>query len=748
MALGLPAVGSSRRAPGAISAPLRAAPIRGLHQALADRPDPVSHAPARRSSAAIPTGVWSALGPAPIGPPYQAGGGFYGGVNSGRITGLAVIPSGTLSGRVVAGTAGGGIWTSDNSGTTWTARSDASANLAIGAVAVDPKNPNHLIAGTGENNQCGDCFAGSGILVSINGGNTWALQNPGGVFTGKHISQVAVDPLNSNHQFAATDGGLYVTSNGGTTWAKPTSPTYTALDGNVTAVVINPVTPTVVYFAGNLAGGSRTVAKSLNGGTTWAAAGTGISPPGSSQFPLVALAIAKSSPSTLYAAVGGLTVPVKVYKTLNSAASWAPLPSAPDYTGQAYSYGSGSAEQGWYDNTLAVDPTNPNHVVAGGIALVASTNGGASWVNVNGGSFFGGGGINKIHPDHHALAYAGSTVWIGDDGGVFHYNPANGAVVNANGNLNVTQFYYGFNVVGPTLLAGAQDNSSAQTSSASLARWTGLFGGDGGPSAITSNHTAMRFIQADTNLYVTTDAFVSTLNNITPPPVFSTGSLFTPPDLVVPNTAVPGSPTVYYGGQDLYRTTSPASASPTWTQVTFHGASCAFGGTCVSAITASASGQTVYVGFTDGTVEVSTNFGASFTPLKAQALTETFVTGLSVNPANPKAITASFSYNDTRYRPGLPHVGQYTYTTTPATGTWTIITGHGLPAAVSRVVYDAGALVAATDQGVYGTGTPSGSATSWTRVGSGLPNVQSQDLFVSAGKVYVITHGRGAWRLP
>jgi hypothetical protein len=737
----LPAISSASSAPGA-GGPPRPAPVWGQGQARADRPDPVSPSLVRGSGAAIPTGTWTALGPAPIGPPYLASGGSYGGANSGRITALVTIPSGTLAGRVVAGTAGGGIWTSDNTGTSWTARTDTSANLAIGAVAVDPKNPNHLIAGTGEANQCGDCFAGSGILVSSNGGTTWALQNPGGVFTGKHIAQVAIDPANSNHQFAATDGGLYVTSNGGTAWAKPTSPTYAAVDGRITAVVINPTTPTTVYIGG----GAKTIAKSLNGGTTWAAASMGIAPPG--QSPFTALAIAKSSPAVLYASVGSES-PVAVYRSVNSGASWTHLTKTPDFTGQTYSYGSGTAEQGWYDNVLAVDPTNANHVLAGGIALIATTNGGTSWTNVNGGPFFGT-SPNKIHPDHHALAFSSNgTVFIGDDGGVFHYTPSTGAVANANGNLNITQFYYGFNVVGNTLLAGSQDNSSARTTSTTLTKWTGLFGGDGGPSAITSNHTATQFIEADESLYVTTDAFATTLKNITPPAQASTGSLFTPPEIVVPSTATPASPTVFYGAQDLYRTTNPTAASPSWTKVTSVGGNCLSGGTCVSSIAVSpSSSSTVYVGFTNGKIEVSTNGGVSFTALKAQTLTNTFVTGLSVNPSNPKAITVSFSFSDARNQPGLPHVEQYVYTTTPATGTWTTITGSGLPAAVSHVIYDSGALVAATDSGVYATNTPAGSATSWTKVGTGLPNVQTQDLFANANGLYVLTHGRGAWKLP
>ena len=51
---------------------------------------------------------------------------------------------------------------------------------------------------------------------------------------------------------------------------------------------------------------------------------------------------------------------------------------------------------------------------------------------------------------------------------------------NLNGNLNDAQFYANFNEVAGTVLAGLQDNASAQTSSGSLSPWTALPGGDGG----------------------------------------------------------------------------------------------------------------------------------------------------------------------------------------------------------------------------------------------------------------------------
>jgi photosystem II stability/assembly factor-like uncharacterized protein len=650
----------------------------------------------------------------------------------------------------VAASAGGGIWTSDDNGRHWVVRTDDAADLAIGSVTDDPSQPEHLIAGTGEANQCGDCFAGDGILVSTDSGQTWSLQNPGGVFTGLHIAQVAIDPSDSRHEFAATDGGLYVTTDGGNSWAKPSDASYAPLDGRITAVVIDPTRPKTVYIGG----GTAVVAKSTDGGVHWATANARITVPSPETEPFTALAVAPSRSSTLYASVGSFTEAVALYKSTNAGESWSRVHTAPDYTGFNYSYGAGSGDQGGYDNVLAVDPSDAKHVLAGGVALAETTNGGATWSNVDGQPFFGE-GTNKIHPDQHALAFrSDGKVWIGDDGGVYLYTPPRGVVENANGNLNITQFYNGFNAVNGTVLAGSQDNASARSSSAMEASWIGIFEGDGGSSAITPNEPATQLFEVDGTLGITNDAFAFEAREITPPEF----GLFTPPLLVLPNTSTPTEPTVFFGSGNLWRTTNPSAPTPAWTKVTNMTGLEPFREEGVSALSNPRTNPNViYVGFTNGVVQLSTDGGLTFTSLPPVPSGETWVTGLSANPANPKQIVASMSYFPVRSELGLPHVFLYSYARSPASGTWSEITGN-LPSfvanpnrpsgAVSRVVYDKGALVAATDGGVYATGAAAGSSTKWTRVGTGMPDVQVQDLDVESDGLYAVTHGRGAWRLP
>jgi alpha-tubulin suppressor-like RCC1 family protein len=711
----------------------------------------------------LPSGTWHALGPNPIGfepsdcicttttRDFLQNGAYYGGHNSGRITALVAIGAGTHAGRVVAGTAGGGIWTSDDNGKSWSPRSDQAPSLAIGSIAEDPSSPDHLIAGMGEANATADGFYGFGILSSTDGGTTWSVQNPtytstnstsytataatdslahwvtnqwagtrvtqgsrfatvagntattltlagGGwsgipvngttfsiqVFEGTEIGGVAIDPSNSKKMFAATSNGLFVTSDGGISW---TDQTYAAALGGsgieVDSVVVDPANPNVVWIG---ARGSIPIAESTDGGVDWVAtiscpsctreggkvlpptyisttnttfaassatdtsaswvanqwAGftvtqgaasasvvsntatklvltapgwTPTKPTDGSVFTIntypgaaVSLAMAPSSPSTLYASLGQGVGPVSLYKSTDSGSTWAQVTSAPDYTSHGYAYAgkSGGPWQGGYDNVVAVDPNDANHVLAGGEAVVETTDGGATWSNVNT-KPFNSPGNNLLHPDQHALAFRpDGKIWIGNDGGVYFYDPsASGAkVTNANGSggvgLNITQFYPGATGTDGFVLAGAQDNGLTELTppvphcqaipnipSSCIyeppgyhptwnSQGIGLY--DSGATAVVDNQDPT-CVASDCQFYLYTNAggsgpaglFIShdglnTPADITPNPSNNKANRW-PPIAAIANSSDPTNPIVFYGAQGLYRTANPTASPPTWTAV-------------------------------------------------------------------------------------------------------------------------------------------------------------------------------------
>jgi hypothetical protein len=118
--------------------------------------------------------AWVPLGPAPIGQGQTFGTPRV--AVSGRVS-TVVFDSGyngSTNQTVYLGAAQGGVWRSRDNGATWTPLTDDQPSLAMGAIAIDPTNPNIIYAGTGEAHLSGDSYYGAGLLKSTDGGATWA----------------------------------------------------------------------------------------------------------------------------------------------------------------------------------------------------------------------------------------------------------------------------------------------------------------------------------------------------------------------------------------------------------------------------------------------------------------------------------------------------------------------------------------------------------------------------------------------
>jgi hypothetical protein len=182
---------------------------------------------------------------------------------SGRTTAIAVSPGCHVSDcKIFIGAAGGGVWEADNallSQQNWHPSGNGIPSNAIGSLVFDPNDPkgSTLYVGTGEPNGSGDSEAGVGLYKSTNLGNTWTLV-PGStaVATGRSIGAIAVDPADPNHIFIGTDVARHgsSSSNGGR-FTPPGSAQvglYESTDGGATfspALIltqdaVNPASPT------------------------------------------------------------------------------------------------------------------------------------------------------------------------------------------------------------------------------------------------------------------------------------------------------------------------------------------------------------------------------------------------------------------------------------------------------------------------------------------------------------------------
>src|SRR2546428_5631829 len=144
---------------------------------------------------------------------------------SGRIAALdAVVRNGRLT--MFVGSASGGVWKSVNGGTTFKPVFDRQDVQSIGAVAIDPSNPEIVWVGTGESWLRNSVSVGDGIYKSTDGGENWTNV---GLKDSEHIAKILVDPKDSNTVYACATGhlwddnderGVYKTSDGGKTWRK------------------------------------------------------------------------------------------------------------------------------------------------------------------------------------------------------------------------------------------------------------------------------------------------------------------------------------------------------------------------------------------------------------------------------------------------------------------------------------------------------------------------------------------------
>jgi photosystem II stability/assembly factor-like uncharacterized protein len=127
---------------------------------------------------------------------------------SGRISDIEILPEDPST--WIVGVGSGGVWRTDNAGTTWTSIFDDTGIYSIGTVTVDPNNPHVIWVGTGENTGSRHAGYGDGIHRSRDGGQTWEHM---GLEASERISEIIIHPDDSNTLWVAAQGPLW--SSGG-----------------------------------------------------------------------------------------------------------------------------------------------------------------------------------------------------------------------------------------------------------------------------------------------------------------------------------------------------------------------------------------------------------------------------------------------------------------------------------------------------------------------------------------------------
>lgn len=692
-------------------------------------------------------GTWNSVGPAPI---LNGSTAF-----SGRIVGIAASP--TDSNTILIAAAGGGVWKTTNGGASWASLTDSQSTTVMGAIAIAPSNSSVIYAGTGEPDNSIDSYYGRGILKSTDGGTTWALMG-GNTFLRHTISRIVVDPTNLNVVYVAVAGGgvngfggntgIYKTTDGGATWTNMTAASGLTSNATYSDLAMSPSNSQVLYcsigtFFGDTSNGMY---ESTNAGVTWTQLAN--FPVNGTSAGRISFSIAPTNGQVIYAQVSHPTnySVVGVFKSTNGGATWGTV--TPTSSGQTVNYMGG---QGWYDQPIAVSPSDANIVYvagsAGTNAVMKTSDGGITWTAINNGT------TGSPHPDHHALVFdAGGRLLDGNDGGIWRLdNPNVGSIVwtDINANLQLTQFVgIGISNTDATIaFGGSQDNGTSQLNPGA-STFTLREGGDGGDVFVSPNafsrvyHIApigsfgrADFFRRSDNGGVNWSSFVNGIGT-------SDGSNFYPPFAVDPNS-YGGFDRLLLGMDHLYESTDNGT---TWTAIGSPGIN-GFNTTTtgnplsIDAIAFAPSNFNTIYASAGGRTFITTNNGASWTQINVSGATD-HVSQIVVDPTNSQVAYA------VRDRFG----GSKVFRTTNGGATWTSITGNLPDVPAFSIVLDANGpgtgddvLYIGTDSGVY---TSPDLGTTWNQLGVGLPTTSVHSLQLNQQNVLMAgTYGRGMWRI-
>ena len=374
-------------------------------------------------------------------------------LTAGRVVDIAVDQKDRSNWYVAVGS--GGVWKTENRGTTWTPVFDSEGSYSIGSITIDPNNSNTVWVGTGENVGGRHVGYGDGIYKSLDGGNSWTNM---GLKDSQHIGMIVVDPRDSNVVYIAAQGplwsaggqrGLYKTSDGGQNWELILSA------GKFTGaneVHLDPRNPDIIYtslhqhyrnVAALMNGGPESgIHKSTDGGQTWRELTVGIP---SEDKGKIGLSISPVNPDVVYATIELSQRSGGFWRSSNGGESWEKR-SDEFYSGTGPHY---------YQEIFA-SPHDVDTVYQVAPTLHRTVDGGKTMKPVRN---------STVHGDYHAVVFNPADpdyLMIGSDGGVYQtYDGLDHW--NFFANMPITQFYkvaVDYDEPFYNIYGGTQDNNT------------------------------------------------------------------------------------------------------------------------------------------------------------------------------------------------------------------------------------------------------------------------------------------------
>jgi photosystem II stability/assembly factor-like uncharacterized protein len=691
--------------------------------------------------------TWREIGPAAAG---------------GRVA--AVAGSATNPKLYYVGSAGGGVWKSENSGQTWDPVFGKEPVAAIGAVVIDPTDNETVWVGTGETNPRNDVSYGDGVYKTTDGGKTWTNVGLKGT---KYISRMVVDPRNHNHVVVAamgdafadsSDRGIYVTDDGGKTWKQTL---YVGPRSGASDLAMSAQNPSVLYtgiwefrrepWTFTSGGAEDGLYKSTDGGASWMKLeGHGLPP---APVGRIGLAVAPSNGNRVYALIEssqGI-----LWRSDDAGSNWT-MVSKDTLVDQ----------RPFYFSHIEVDPKNPDRVYGVSEALSVSTDGGKKFKEI----------ADPVHVDYHAIWIApndAARILVGEDGG-YALTLDNGDNWFFSANLAIGQVYrVGLGNDNPyTVCAGLQDNNGWCGPSNSLDQsgiqnkdWIVTVGGDGEWGIPEPDDANWIWSDSENGALVifnraTQDGWYAQPYLQTSKESFDTSVSTYRFNWESPIAFAPWNPRVgWYGGNVIFQTTnrgrswttiSPdltrnvkAHQKPSGGPITHDVSGAEYSDTLLDIEGSTVAKGEIWVGTDDGLVQLTRDYGKHWSNVTPPGAPE-FGRFATVAPSTLADGTA-YAIADGHY---TGDNAPYAFVTHDFGKHWTKIVG-GLPKdqwvrAIRPDIRDRNLVYLGTEEGIW---ISFNGGTTWESFQNDLPTVSVHDIRMQpqADDLVIATHGRSVY---
>ena len=692
-------------------------------------------------------------------------------VMSGRVVDLAINPENPIEFYVAYAT--GGVWYTNNNGTSFSPVMDTAPTINCGSIAVDWASGT-IWVGTGEVNASRSSYSGIGLLKSSDKGKTW--QNIG-LQDSHHISRIWFNPNNINelvvgvvgHLFTSNvERGVFKTIDNGKTWKKTLF-----IDENTGVIDLSvSKTDSKIMFAStwekdrkawNFKGNGKGsgIYKSSDSGNSWALVSTPTSGfPTGENFGRIGVSVVNSE--TIYAVVDNQNnrpntkmqagkdankamfetnvIGCEIYKSINGGNVW--TKQNKEFIDDLY------YTYGYYFANIAVDPKNEKRIYIGGVNLIFSDDGGATFKNLS---------KDNVHSDHH-VAWVNpknsNHIINGNDGGVniTYDNGENWLKCN---NQAVGQFYSinvdykeNYNVYG-----GLQDNGvwvgsndyeqSPYWHQSGKYPYQEIIGGDGMQVQIDNRNPNIVFAGSQYGEYSKINRATDKIESITPRTKKEEEKLRfnwqTPILLSSHNQDI-----LYLGSNFLHRSMNQGETwqkiSPDLTKGKKEG-NVSFA-TLTTISESKLNFGLLYVGTDDGNIQISKDGGTSWQLISQNLPQNLWVSRVVASKYKKERVYATLNgYRNDDFK-------SYLYVSEDYGTTWKSISSDKNSAA-NVVIEDT------ENQNILYLGTDTGLQISlnqgetWSKFSFGLPNVAVHDLIIQskAKELIVGTHGRSLYKV-